>query len=52
MEVNPAGDTWHFSSLLAKNFFTDAHVRDLYAQFNALDRVAELLIEKTRMEAT
>jgi hypothetical protein len=52
MEVNPAGDTWHFSSLLAKNSFTEAHVRDLYAQFGALDRVAELLIEKTRAEAS
>ena len=52
MEVNPAGDTWHLSSLLTKNFFTPEHTRDLYAQFGALDRVAELLIEKTRLEAT
>ena len=51
MEVNPAGDTWHFSSLLTKNFCTPEHTRDLYAQFGALDRVAELLIEKTRLEA-
>jgi hypothetical protein len=51
MEVNPAGDTWHFSSLLTKNSFAASHVRDLYAQFGALDRVAELLIEKTRAEA-
>jgi len=52
MEVNPAGATWHFSSPLANNFFTAEHRRDLYAQFGALDRVAELLIEKTRQEAT
>jgi hypothetical protein len=52
MEVNPAGDTWHLSSLLTKNFFTAEHTRDLYAQFGALDRVAQLLIEKTRLEAT
>jgi glutathione synthase/RimK-type ligase-like ATP-grasp enzyme len=52
MEVNPAGDTWHLSSLLTKNFFTPEHTQELYAQFNALDRVAQLLIEKTRAEAT
>jgi len=27
------------------------HVRNLYAQFGALDKVAQLLIEKTREEA-
>ena len=52
MEVNPAGDTWHFSSLLTRNFFTAEHVEELYAQFGALDRVAQLLVEKTRTEAT
>jgi hypothetical protein len=52
MEVNPAGDTWHFSSLLTKNFFTPEHTLDLYAQFCALDRIAALLIQKTRLEAS
>jgi glutathione synthase/RimK-type ligase-like ATP-grasp enzyme len=52
MEINPIGDTWHFSSLAAKNFYTAEYVRALYAQFGALDRVAQLLIEKTRAEAT
>jgi hypothetical protein len=52
MEVNPRGDTWHLSSLLNKNFFTEQHTRDLYAQFGALDRVAQSLIEKTRAEAS
>ena len=52
LEVNPAGDTWHLSSLQAKNFYSAEHVRNLYAQFGALDRVAQLLIEKTRAEAT
>src|SRR5262249_10948287 len=52
MEVNPAGDTWHLSSLLTKNFFTPEHTRDLYTQFGALDRIAQLLIEKTRLEAS
>jgi hypothetical protein len=52
MEVNPAGDTLHLSSLMAKNFYSAEHVKNLYRQFGALDRVARLLIEKTRAEAT
>jgi hypothetical protein len=52
MEVNPKGWTWHFSSGLAKREFTADYIRDIYAQFGALDRVAQLLIEKTRAEAT
>jgi len=51
MEVNPTGRVWHFSSPLAMNFFTAEHRADLYAQFGALDRIAQLLIEKTRKEA-
>jgi hypothetical protein len=51
MEVNPTGRVWHFSSPLAMNRFTAEHRADLYAQFGALDRIAELLIEKTRKEA-
>jgi hypothetical protein len=50
LEVNPEGRTWHFSSRLGKTF-TPEHSRDLYAQFSALDRVAQLLIEKTRAHA-
>jgi hypothetical protein len=50
MEVNPEGYTWHFSSSLARTF-TPEHVWEIYAQFGALDRVAELLIAKTRAEA-
>ena len=52
IEVNPLGYTWHFSSSLAKNTFTADHVRDLYAQFGALDRITQLLVEKVRAEAT
>jgi RimK-like ATP-grasp domain len=52
MEVNPKGDTWHLSSLLRKTAFTDQHAQELYAQFGALDRVAQVLIEKTRAEAS
>jgi glutathione synthase/RimK-type ligase-like ATP-grasp enzyme len=51
MEVNPAGATWHFSSISAKGYPAE-HVRNLYAQFGALDKVAQLLIEKTREEVT
>jgi hypothetical protein len=51
LEVNPGGDVWHLSSLLAKNFFTREHVRDLYAQFDALALCANLLMEKTRRAA-
>jgi hypothetical protein len=39
-------------SLLRKTAFTDQHAQDLYAQFGALDRVAQVLIEKTRAEAS
>jgi hypothetical protein len=51
LETNPYGMTWHFSSPLSKTF-DPQHVRQLYAQFNALDHVADLLIQKTRAEAS
>ena len=50
LEVNPHGVVWHLSSPLAKTF-DPKHVRERYAQFNALDRVADLLIQKTRTSA-
>jgi hypothetical protein len=50
LEVNPHGAVWHLSSTLGKKM-DPGHVRDLYAQFNALDRAADLLIEKARAEA-
>jgi hypothetical protein len=50
LEVNPHGDVWHLSSGLAKKMEAQ-HIRDLYAQFNALDRAADILIEKTRTDA-
>jgi hypothetical protein len=31
---------------------TPEHKRELYAQFNALDRAADMLIQKTRAEAS
>jgi hypothetical protein len=50
LEVNPHGVVWHLSSPLAKTF-DPQHVRDLYTQFSALDRAADLLIQKTRAAA-
>jgi hypothetical protein len=50
LEANPHGAVWHLSSPLAKR--TDPeHVRERYAQFNALDLAADLLIQKTRTDA-
>ena len=50
LEVNPHGAVWHLSSTLAKKN-DPGHIRDRYAQFNALELAADLLIEKTRAEA-
>jgi hypothetical protein len=51
LEVNPHGVVWHLSSTLAKNAEPE-HIRQLYAQFDALDLAAELLIQKTWSEAS
>jgi hypothetical protein len=49
LEVNSHGAVWHLSSgLLKKN---SAQAKASYAQFNALDLAANLLIQKTRSEA-
>jgi len=50
LETNPHGAVWHFSSPFARTLSPDA-VRQRYSQFNALERTADLLIEKTRAEA-
>jgi hypothetical protein len=52
LEVNPRGGVWHFSSGLARKTFTPEHVHELYHQFNALERAADLLIDKTRAAAS
>ena len=46
-EVNPHGAVWHTSS----HTKDPEYVRGRYAQFNALDLAADLLIQKTRTEA-
>jgi hypothetical protein len=48
--VNPYGAVWHLSSFFAKELDPE-HIRARYAQFNALDRAARLLIQKTRSDA-
>jgi Prokaryotic glutathione synthetase, ATP-grasp domain len=50
LEVNPHGAVWHLSSPFVKKVDSE-YVRARYAQFNALDRAADLLIQKTRAEA-
>jgi hypothetical protein len=50
LEVNPHGAVWHLSSPLAKKL-DPQHIRERYAQFNALDLAAVLLIQKTRTAA-
>jgi hypothetical protein len=50
LEVNPHGAVWHFSSPFAKNLDPE-YVRERYAQFNALELAADLLIQKTRTDA-
>ena len=50
LEVNPHGAVWHLSSPLARKM-DPKQVRDLYTQFNALDRAADILIEKARSAA-
>jgi hypothetical protein len=50
LEVNPHGAVWHLSSPLAQTFDPD-QIRARYAQFNLLDRAADLLIQKTREAA-
>jgi hypothetical protein len=50
LEVNPHGAVWHLSSPLTKNLDPE-HLREIYAQFNALDLAADLLIQRTRADA-
>ncbi len=50
LEANPHGAVWHLSSGFARKM-DPVYARERYAQFNALDRAADLLIERTRAEA-
>jgi hypothetical protein len=50
IEVNSGGSIWHFSTRMGVDM-QKAHGMDFYAQFGALDRAAERLIELTRARA-
>lgn len=51
LELNASGTVWHLSSETARQRYTARFRRRLYEQFDALNRIAALLIEKTRAEA-
>jgi hypothetical protein len=50
IEVNSAGDVWHFSSTTGKSLQQWAGI-DLASQFGGLRRAAEILVEETRRQA-
>jgi hypothetical protein len=50
LEANSRGYVWHLSSEIGRTYQA-RHGIDYYAQFGALDRAAEVLIERTRAEA-
>ncbi len=52
LEVNPGGNVWQFSSDFTKTFWPPEDRAAAYDQFNALELAAELLIERTRQEAS
>jgi hypothetical protein len=49
LETNPGGNTWHFSSPGGRKELVGDQER--HVQFNAFERAADLLIERTRREA-
>ncbi|MCL7999851.1 hypothetical protein M8994_16560 [Brucella sp. 21LCYQ03] len=51
LEVNPGGGTWMFSNKFSSAYRKSLNVDDLAGQFNAFEKCAQLLIERTRMEA-
>jgi hypothetical protein len=51
LELNASGTVWHLSSETGKTRYPPSFRHKLYQQFNALDRVADLLIARTRSEA-
>jgi hypothetical protein len=48
--VNPSGQVWHLSTELGKMEQRE-YGADYYAQFGALDVIADALIDVTRREA-
>jgi hypothetical protein len=51
MECNPSGRVWHLSSPTARKG-DPAFISAIRSQFGAIDRLADILIEKTRTEAS
>jgi hypothetical protein len=51
LEINPGGNTWHFSSQWAAGFETELGGKRLKDQLGAFDIAARVLIERTRREA-
>jgi hypothetical protein len=52
LEVNPGGNVWQFSSDFTKENWLPEERAGAYAQFNALELAADLLIARTRAEAS
>ena len=53
LETNLGGNTWHFSSEIAKrDGLTQAHRKAIIQQYNAWDRAAEALVKNTHELAT
>jgi hypothetical protein len=52
LEVNPGGNVWQLSSNFTKTNWSEKDRAGAYAQFDALDLAADLLIERTRAEAS
>ena len=51
LEINPGGNTWHFSSHSAARIQSSLGGPRLEEQFGAFDIAADVLIERTRSEA-
>ncbi len=51
LEINPGGNTWHFSSRFAAAFEKELGGKKLKDQLGAFDIAAGVLIERTRREA-
>jgi glutathione synthase/RimK-type ligase-like ATP-grasp enzyme len=51
LEINPGGNTWHFSSRWAAAFEKELGSQKLKDQLGAFDIAASVLIERTRLEA-
>ena len=51
LEINPGGNTWIFSRQNTPKVIEELGGYDLKQQFNAFETIADLLIERTRLEA-